>query len=85
MYVFFFLGNYNDDIVPGVLDQEQRLRLLENSETIDRTGQNINSGYRIILETEEIGTQVLQDLYSQRETIQKSRQRVRNISFLQPK
>nr|CAD7461237.1 unnamed protein product [Timema tahoe] len=59
------------------MKEEQKLRLLDNSERIERTGHHLNAGYRIILETEEIGSQVLQDLHSQRETIQKSRSRLR--------
>nr|CAD7446524.1 unnamed protein product [Timema bartmani] len=62
------------------MKEEQKLRLLDNSERIERTGHHLNAGYRIILETEEIGSQVLQDLHSQRETIQKSRSRGQNLA-----
>jgi vesicle transport through interaction with t-SNAREs protein 1 len=63
------------------MNEEQKLRLLDNSERLERTGHHLTTGYRIILETEEIGSQVLQDLHAQRETIQKSRSRVR-VLFL---
>jgi hypothetical protein len=59
------------------MNEEQKLRLLDNSERLERTGRHLTTGYRIILETEEIGSQVLQDLHAQHETIQKSRSRVR--------
>lgn len=62
-----------DDI--GIKEEQQR-RLLDNSERIERTGNRLADGYRTILETENIGTAVLQDLSHQRETIQKSRNRV---------
>ena len=62
------------------ITEEQRKRLLDASERIDRTGRTLQNGYRMVLETEEIGSQVLKDLHDQRETIQRSRGRV--INFL---
>lgn len=58
------------------ISEDQRKRLLDASERIDRTGRTLQNGYRMVLETEEIGTQVLKDLHDQRETIQRSRGRV---------
>lgn len=59
----------------GIKEEQQR-RLLDNSERIERTGNRLADGYRTILETETIGTTVLQDLSHQRETLQRSRNRV---------
>ncbi|KAJ8915955.1 hypothetical protein NQ315_016631 [Exocentrus adspersus] len=59
------------------LSSDQKQRLLDNSETIERTGRKLEEGYRVIVETEEIGTQVLRNLGDQRETIQRSRTRLR--------
>ncbi|CAH2043138.1 unnamed protein product, partial [Iphiclides podalirius] len=56
---------------------EHRQKLLDNSERLERSGKNLTEGYRVILETEEIGAAVLQDLSVQRETIQRSRGRLR--------
>ncbi|XP_068617907.1 vesicle transport through interaction with t-SNAREs homolog 1A [Battus philenor] len=56
---------------------EQRQKLLDNTERLERSGKNLTEGYRVILETEEIGAAVLQDLSVQRETIQRSRGRLR--------
>lgn len=56
--------------------QEQKAKLLENSERIEKTGKKLTDGYRILLESEQLGATVLNDLNSQRETIQKSRNRV---------
>lgn len=64
------------------LSESQKQRLLDNSEKIERTGNNLEEGYRIILETQEIGNHVMQDLHHQRETIQKSKGRVKKIFFL---
>lgn len=58
------------------ITEEQRKRLLDASERVDRTGRTLQNGYRMVLETEEIGSQVLKDLHDQRETIQRSRGRV---------
>ncbi|CAH0720556.1 unnamed protein product, partial [Brenthis ino] len=56
---------------------DQRRKLLDNTEHLERTGKNLNEGYRVVLETEQIGAAVLQDLSAQRETIQRSRGRLR--------
>lgn len=56
--------------------EDQRKRLLDSSERIERTGRTLQNGYRMALETEEIGSQVLKDLHEQRETIQRGRGRV---------
>lgn len=59
------------------IKEEQRQRLLNNSERLERTGNQLLSGYRAVIETEEVGNQVLQDLAIQRETIQRARSRLR--------
>ncbi|KAM3959658.1 vesicle transport through interaction with t-SNAREs 1a [Aphomia sociella] len=56
---------------------EQHRKLLDNTERLERTGKNLTEGYRVVLETEQIGAAVLQDLSGQRETIQRSRGRLR--------
>ncbi|KAL0821446.1 hypothetical protein ABMA28_004919 [Loxostege sticticalis] len=56
---------------------EQHRKLLDNTERIERTGKTLTEGYRLVLETEQIGAAVLQDLSGQRETIQRSRGRLR--------
>ena len=71
------MGDDFDDI--GIND-DQRQKLLENSECIERTGNRLSEGYRIVLETEQIGAQVLQDLQHQRETIQGARSKMRETN-----
>uniref|UniRef100_A0A2A4IV57 Vesicle transport v-SNARE N-terminal domain-containing protein n=1 Tax=Heliothis virescens TaxID=7102 RepID=A0A2A4IV57_HELVI len=57
--------------------QEQHRKLLDNTERLERAGRALTDGYRVVLETEQIGAAVLQDLSLQRETIQRSRGRLR--------
>ncbi|XP_039441727.1 vesicle transport through interaction with t-SNAREs homolog 1A [Culex pipiens pallens] len=59
------------------IQEDQKRRLLDNSERLERTGNHLKDSYRVVLETEQIGTQVLQDLSDQRETIQRARGRLR--------
>lgn len=63
------------------IQEDQKRRLLDNSERLERTGNYLKDGYRVVLETEQIGNQVLQDLNDQRETIQRARGRVRKVYF----
>ncbi|XP_031630445.1 vesicle transport through interaction with t-SNAREs homolog 1A [Contarinia nasturtii] len=69
-----------DEFTTSGISSEQQRRLLDNSERIERTGNRLTEGYKTILETERIGTAVLQDLSSQRETLQKSRSRLREAN-----
>ncbi|KAL0115864.1 hypothetical protein PUN28_011026 [Cardiocondyla obscurior] len=65
--------------------EDQTKRLLDASERIERSGRTLQNGYRMALETEEIGSQVLKELHEQRETIQRGRGRVSctNINIMQ--
>ncbi|GBP58591.1 Vesicle transport through interaction with t-SNAREs homolog 1A [Eumeta japonica] len=55
---------------------EQHRKLLDNTERLERSGQALSEGYRVVLETEQIGTVVLNELNEQRDTIQKAKGRV---------
>ncbi|KAL1139908.1 hypothetical protein AAG570_006885 [Ranatra chinensis] len=76
---YFYKGFVDQNDLYGEVNlrEEQKQRLLDSSERLERTGNQLNTGYSILLETEDIGSQVLRDLHSQRETIQKSRSRLR--------
>lgn len=77
LFPFVGYGDHSDHFTEGIrLNEEQKQRLLDNSEKLERAGNHLTTGYQILLETEEIGSQVLRDLSHQRETIQKSRSRV---------
>ncbi|KAL1464198.1 hypothetical protein WDU94_003867 [Cyamophila willieti] len=62
------------------INEEQKQRLLDTSEDIERTGKHLETGYRIALETEKIAADVLNDLEAQRETIQRTRNRLRETN-----
>lgn len=70
----------NEDFDDVSIQDDQRQRLLENTERLERTGNRLTQGYRLALETEQMGTQVLQDLHHQRETIQSTRTRLRETN-----
>ncbi|CAH1977997.1 unnamed protein product [Acanthoscelides obtectus] len=59
------------------ISSDQKQGLLENSESLERSNNKLEQGYRVIIETQEIGSQVLKNLGEQRETIQRSRNRLR--------
>lgn len=66
-----------DDFEMG---DDQKRSLLDNSERLERTGNELEGAYRTVVETEEIGTQILSNLSSQRESIQRSRNRLRETN-----
>jgi len=66
----------SDDFDLGLVE-DQRRSLLDNSERLERTGLQLEDAYRVLVDTENMGAQVLSNLSQQRETIQKSRNRAR--------
>ncbi|EDV96061.1 vesicle transport through interaction with t-SNAREs homolog 1A [Drosophila grimshawi] len=70
-------GDYYEDVS---ISNDQRQRLLDNSERIERTGNRLTEGYRVALETEAMGAQVLNDLHHQRETLHGARARLRETN-----
>ncbi|PVD38626.1 hypothetical protein C0Q70_01242 [Pomacea canaliculata] len=59
--------------------EDQRTRLLDNTERLDRSTRKLEQGYRIAVETEQIGGQIMEDLHNQRQTIQRSRGRLHDM------
>nr|VZI48417.1 unnamed protein product [Spirometra erinaceieuropaei] len=57
-----------------------RAGLLTNTERVERTGRRLQEGLRTAYETEEIGGQILSDLDHQRDTLQRSRDRLRHAN-----
>ncbi|XP_017136988.1 vesicle transport through interaction with t-SNAREs homolog 1A [Drosophila miranda] len=70
-------GDFYEDVS---INNDQRQRLLDNSERIERTGNRLTEGYRVAVETEALGAQVLNDLHHQRETLQGARARLRETN-----
>lgn len=62
------------------ITEDQKRSLLDNSERIERTGHNLDHAYRVAVETEEIGTHVLLNLSNQRDSIQRTRNRLRETN-----
>ncbi|KAK3590957.1 hypothetical protein CHS0354_034529 [Potamilus streckersoni] len=60
--------------------EDQRVRLLDNTEKLERSSRKLEHGYRVVLETEQIGAQVLEDLSAQRQTIERSRNRLNEMN-----
>ncbi|KAL5018786.1 hypothetical protein ScPMuIL_004508 [Solemya velum] len=60
--------------------EDQRTRLLDNSERLERSSRKLEHGQRIALETEAIGAQIMDDLNSQRHSIQRSRNRLEEMN-----
>ena len=53
-------------------------RLIENTETLERSSRKLDHGRDLLEETESVGASVLSDLEHQREVLTRSRNRVRN-------
>ncbi|TPP57475.1 Vesicle transport through interaction with [Fasciola gigantica] len=60
-----------------LFDSDMRARLLENTERLAKTGDRLQSGLKVALQTEEVGGNILNDLSEQREKLQRSRSRLR--------
>lgn len=54
----------------------QRDRMAQATQQLDRTGDRIRDGKRTLLETEDLGVSILQDLHRQRETIMSAREHI---------
>ena len=57
----------------------QRERLLATTDRINRAGDNIKQSKQTLLETEELGVSILQDLHRQRETITHARDTLHGV------
>lgn len=57
--------------------EDQRTRLLDNTERLERTGNHLEEGYKICVETEQIGVDIMNNLQRDREVIERARDRTR--------
>ena len=55
-------------------------RLIENTETMERSSRKLDQGRNLLEETQSVGASVLSDLENQRETLMRSRNRVSSSS-----
>ncbi|XP_070545249.1 vesicle transport through interaction with t-SNAREs homolog 1A-like isoform X2 [Ptychodera flava] len=63
-----------DDVTTS---EDQRARLLDNTEKLDRTNRRLEHGYRIAVETEQVGADILENLQDDRRKIERARERLR--------
>ncbi|XP_023695394.1 vesicle transport through interaction with t-SNAREs homolog 1A isoform X4 [Paramormyrops kingsleyae] len=59
------------------LEKDFRAHLLDNTERLERSSRRLEAGYQIAVETEQVGQEILANLHSDREKIQRSRDRLR--------
>lgn len=60
--------------VPSNLSEEQRQQLLSNQAILQSSGDKLRDATRLATETEGIGSEIMMDLRSQRETLENARQ-----------
>ncbi|VDD96901.1 unnamed protein product [Enterobius vermicularis] len=53
-------------------------QLIENTQRLERTSRRLQDTYRMVMETEQIGAEVLGDLSTQHETLARARDRMRS-------
>ncbi|XP_070976616.1 vesicle transport through interaction with t-SNAREs homolog 1A-like isoform X1 [Oncorhynchus clarkii lewisi] len=72
---------YSDDVRNELLGEDagssesQRAHLLDNTEKLERSSRRLEAGYQIAVETEQVCQEILANLHSDREKIQRSRDR----------
>lgn len=66
-----FGDRYTDE--PQDEHLEQRQQLLSGTDRLERSSARLQESQRVALETEDVGRNVLADLYGQRQTIQHTR------------
>eukprot|EP00116_Pleurobrachia_bachei_P009509 sb/3469771/ len=62
-----------------LLGNEHKNTMVNNSERLERSSRRLEDGYRMALETEEIGQNVLNNLAQDREKINSARNRLNNV------
>jgi len=68
----------NGDDEPN--SESQRSRLLDNSERIERSSRRLDEGYKLCIETEQIGQDILGNLERDRDVMTKTRDRLRGTN-----
>lgn len=62
------------------INEDQKRKLLDNSERLERTGNELTNAYRLVIETEQIGTVITSNLAQQRESISRATYRLRETN-----
>lgn len=56
---------------------DQQHQLISNTERLERVSRKVDDAYRVTIETEEVGSNVLENLSQQRDTLTRARERMR--------
>lgn len=64
---------------PHLASADQRERLTMSVERLNQSSDRIRESHRTVLETEELGVSILQDLHQQRETLLSSHKRLHGV------
>jgi len=75
-------GEEDEDEFGRVVSRSAKEQLLENAETMERSGRKLDRGQQLMAEAEATGAGILSDLAEQRETIRRARNRVRKFNGL---
>ncbi|XP_054773295.2 vesicle transport through interaction with t-SNAREs homolog 1A-like isoform X2 [Lytechinus pictus] len=59
--------------------EDQKTRLLDNTERLERTSRKLDAGYKMTIETEQLGQDIMDNLHKDREKIDRSRNRLRDM------
>lgn len=71
-------GIYSSQNQQSTHEQSQRALLLQGSESLNNASQSIERSQRLAAETEQIGTDIIEELGEQREQLDRSRNRLMN-------
>lgn len=71
-------GIYSSQNQQSTHEQSQRALLLQGSESLNNASQSIERSQRLAAETEQIGTDIIEELGEQREQLDRSRNRLIN-------
>ncbi|XP_055934658.1 vesicle transport through interaction with t-SNAREs homolog 1A-like [Argiope bruennichi] len=75
-------NSLRDELFEGdYVKDDQKQRLLDNTERLESSSRQLEGGYKLAVEAEQIGSQILTDLSSQRETIKKSKSRLQDTNY----
>jgi len=57
--------------------EEMQTQLIDNTERLERSSRKLQDGYRIAVETEQVGAGILSDLSTQRSVLSRTRERLK--------
>jgi vesicle transport through interaction with t-SNAREs protein 1 len=60
---------------------DSKTKLLSDTQRLEASQRKLESGYKLCVETEQIGSQILENLNTQRDTIRRSRDKLRSTNY----